>query len=149
MEDGGEDDRRDPETYALIGAAMEVHRQLGHGFLEAVYHEALAIELQQRQVPFRREVDLPVLYKGRPLSCGYRADFVCHDSIILELKALGELTFREHSQVLNYLKATGLRRALLLNFGALRLEHKRLILSSPYLRPSASSADDLLNCSDH
>jgi GxxExxY protein len=149
MEDGGGDDRRDPETYALIGAAMEVHRQLGHGFLEAVYQEALALELKDRQIPFRREVDLPVHYKGRSLACGYRADFVCHDSIIVELKALGELTPRELSQVLNYLKATRLSRALLLNFGASRLEHKRLILSSPYLRQSASSADGPLDSSIH
>ena len=125
-----DDDRseKDPQTYAIIGAAIEVHRQLGHGFLEVVYHEALRWELQDRGVSFRREVDLPVFYKGRPLECHYRADFVCFESVVVELKALSELTAREQSQVLNYLKATGFRRALLLNFGSPRLEFKRLIL---------------------
>jgi GxxExxY protein len=129
----------DPQTYNIFGAALEVHRQLGHGFLEAIYQEALAIELRERHVEFRREVELPILYKGRCLSCGYRADFVCYESEIVEIKALVELTSREDSQVLNYLKATGFSRGLLLNFGTSRLECKRLILSN--LRPSVSSAD--------
>ena len=68
---------RVPETYSIIGAAMEVHRQLGRGFLEAVYQEAMAVELTARQIPFRREVSLPIFYKGQRLACSYRADFVC------------------------------------------------------------------------
>jgi GxxExxY protein len=121
----------DPETYAIIGAAMEVHRQLGRGFLEAVYQRALAVELTDRSIPFTREVDLPVTYKGRPLDCSYRADFIAFGQVLIELKALDELTPRDHSQVINYQKATRLTRALLLNFGAQRLEYKRIVLSHP------------------
>ena len=132
---------QDSRTYAIIGAAMEVHRQLGHGFLEAVYQEAVAIELGFARIPFRKEVELPVLYKGRKLKTLYKADFVCFDQVILELKAVSELTSVHEAQVLNYLKATGLSVGLLLNFGAHRLECRRLIFSS-HLRSSESSADD-------
>ena len=120
---------------------MEVHRQLGHGFLEAVYQEALALEPADRSIPFRREVALPVAYKGRRPQCTYRADFVCYEEVVLEPKALSQLTGADEALTINELKATGLHRALLLNFGAPSLEYKRLVFN---LRESAQSADELV-----
>jgi GxxExxY protein len=130
---------KDPQTYAAIGAAMEVHRELGHGFLESVYQEALAMELTARNIPFQREVPLPVLYKQQQLACSFRADFVCYESVVLELKATSQLTGTDESQLINELKATGMNRGLLLNFGSPSLEYKRFVFN---LRPSAQSADN-------
>lgn len=121
---------RDPQTHALIGAAMEVHRQLGPGFLEPVYQEAFGIELAARGIPFVPQMELPVYYKGQKLSCVYKADFVCFDSVIIELKALKALTSVEQAQLLNYLKATRLERGLLINFGRPSLDFKRLVFSN-------------------
>ena len=120
-------DERDPQTYAIIGAAMEIHRQLGHGFLEAVYQEAAVIEFPLRQIPFEREVSLPIKYKNVLLSTHYRSDFVCCSEVIVEFKALSRLSNVEEAQLLNYLKATGLKRGLLINFGASSLQYKRLV----------------------
>ena len=131
------DQARDPQSYAIIGAAMEVHRVLGPGFLEAVYQEALAIELAERGIPFCREVELPLLYKGVALQTHYRADFVCYDAVIVELKALAQISGVEEAQIINYLKATGLRIGLILNFSAPSLEHRRFI-SSPRPEPSGA-----------
>jgi GxxExxY protein len=131
---------RDPQTYAIIGAAMEVHRQLGHGFLEAVYQEALAVELTARGISFEREVVLPIRYKGQLLQCGYRADFICFGEIVVELKAISQLTGTDEAQTINELKAINLNRALLINFGMPSLEYKRLVFN---LRESAQSADKL------
>ncbi len=118
----------DPRTYAIIGAAMEAHRTLGHGFLEAVYQEALAIECESRGVPFRREADLRINYKGHVLNKTYKADFVCFDEVIVEVKAQSGLTKADQSQALNYLAVTGLKTALLINFGQPSLEYKRLVI---------------------
>jgi GxxExxY protein len=120
---------RDPRTFEIIGAAMEVQRQLGCGFLEPVYQKALAIEFAERHIPFWREVRLSVRYKEQPLETGYCADFICFDSIVVELKALARLGGTEESQVINYLKATGHEVGLLLNFGTRSLEHRRLVFS--------------------
>ena len=123
-------DIRDPRTYEIIGAAMEVHRELGPGFLEPVYQEALAIEFELRGIPFRREVELPIHYKSRRLDTKYRADFICYDqAVIAETKALSTLSGNEEAQVINYLKATGIEVGLLLNFGERSLVHKRFILT--------------------
>jgi len=118
---------RDPKTYAIIGAAIEVHKHLGCGFLESVYQEALAIELDLRGIPFRREVRLPVSYKGQVLITGFCADFICFDSLVIELKALAHMSGHEEAQLINYLKATRFKIGLLLNFGTKSLEHRRLV----------------------
>jgi GxxExxY protein len=120
---------RDPQTYAIIGAAMEVHNELGSGFLEAVYCQAMRLELMTRSIPFNPEVPLVIRYKDHPLDCAYRADFVCFGNVIVEIKALGQLTGVERAQVINYLKATGYKVALLLNFGAESLQFERVVLN--------------------
>jgi len=92
--------QKDPETFAIIGAAMEVHRELGRGFLELVYQTALALEFQDRVIPFKAEVALPIHYKNKLLTCAYRADFVCFESIIVETKAIARrLRGAAHQQV--------------------------------------------------
>jgi GxxExxY protein len=120
-------EQRDPQTYAIIGAAMEIHRTLGHGFLEAVYQEAAVIEFPLRQIPFEREVLFEIHYKGTLLNTRYRADFVCFGNIIVEFKAQSQLTSADEAQLINYLKATGFQRGLLINFGAPSLEYKRMV----------------------
>jgi GxxExxY protein len=137
-----EHDKRDPRTYAIIGAAMEVHRVLGCGFLEPVYQEALAEEFAQRGIQFHQQVEFPVPYKGKLLEATYRADFVCFGTVIVEVKALTALGSTEEAQILNYLKASGLELGLLLNFGATSLQYRRFVRSTKASGKSAQSADD-------
>ncbi len=118
--------KRDPQSGTIIGAAMEVHTLLGQGFLEAVYQEALAHELALRGIPFKREYPIPIRYKNVVLGAPYRADFLCFDDLIVEIKAISSLGGIEEAQLLHYLKATGMRVGLLLNFGAKSLEVRRM-----------------------
>jgi GxxExxY protein len=116
------------EVYAIIGAAIEVHRELGAGFREPVYQEAMEIELADRTIPFQAQQELNIRYKKRVLKKKYVPDLICYDQVIVELKALDHLSGNEESQILNYLKATGLRVGLLINFGSHgKLEWKRFV----------------------
>ena len=118
---------RDERTYKIIGAAMEVHKVLGCGFLENVYQEALGREFDTQEVPFRSQPVVKIFYKDSPLDKVYQPDFLCYEEVIVEIKALAKLTGIEEAQLINYLKATGLKIGLLLNFGGKSLEYKRLI----------------------
>ena len=118
---------RDEKTYRIIGSAMEVHGELGCGFLEAVYQEALEREMANRAIPFQSQPMIEISYKGQPLNKTYQPDFVCFDGIIVEIKALSSLSGTEEAQIINYLKASGLEVGLLINFGSRSLEYKRII----------------------
>ena len=117
------------EVYQIVGAAMEVYWELGRGFLEPIYQEALEIELRRRKIPFGSQCLLTIHYKGEPLQKEYVADLICFDQIIAELKACDRLTGTDEGQILNYMKATGERVGLLFNFGnAVKLEWKRFVI---------------------
>ena len=117
------------ESYKIVGAAFKVYNNLGHGFLEAVYQEALEIELQRQGIPYEREKELKINYDGIELKQTYKADFGCFGKIIVELKAVSALDDAHRSQVYNYLHATGYKLGLLLNFGCSdELEHERILI---------------------
>jgi len=118
---------RDEKTYRIIGCAVEVHRELGCGFLEAVYQEAFGREFRIQGIPNRAQPIVQIGYKGEALDKKYQPDFVCYEEVIVEIKAISRLTGVEEAQTINYLKATGLKVGILLNFGARSLEHKRLV----------------------
>ncbi|MHC4398400.1 MAG: GxxExxY protein [Planctomycetota bacterium] len=116
------------ESYTIMGACFEVYKEMGPGFLEPVYQECLSLELAARHIPFREQGELALSYKGRRLERTYRTDFVCYDKIILEIKAVRELAGEHRAQVHNYLKATGHRLGLLVNFSHYpKLEYERIV----------------------
>lgn len=116
------------EVYAVVGAAIEVHRELGPGFLEAIYQEAMEVELSTRGIPFDAQKPIQVRYKDQILNKKYVADLICFDLIIVELKTLNRLSGNEQAQILNYLKATGFKVGVLINFGSHgKLEWKRFV----------------------
>ncbi len=114
------------ETQKILKACMEVHKELGNGFLEAVYQEALTIEFNNQKIPFEKEKLLPIMYKGKKLEKEYYADFVCFEHIILELKSVSLLTSAHKAQVINYLKASNNKIGLLVNFGCNSLKWERI-----------------------
>lgn len=120
---------QDQNTYRIIGAAMEVHRHLGPGLVETVYQEALACEFNERGIKFKREVEIPLFYKGKRLGKYFRVDFTCFmpEPILVELKAMADLTNVERAIVLNYLYLSGYDLGLLLNFGKTSLQYERFV----------------------
>lgn len=115
------------ECFAIKGAALEVHKRLGCGFLEKVYQDALEIEFQLRGIPYEREKHITIEYKGKTIDHDYFADFVCYGKVIVELKAVRELHDVHKAQVMNYLRATDLPVGLLINFGEQSLRDHRLV----------------------
>lgn len=120
------------ESYQIIGAAMEVHRELGCGFVEPVYQEALEKEFILRKIPYEREKELTINYKGALLTKTFRADFICYDKIILELKAVKEFSDEHYSQIYNYLRASRMGLGLLINFGTASIEFQRVPASTKW-----------------
>jgi GxxExxY protein len=121
------------EVYAIIGAAMDVYNDLGPGFLENVYQEAMEIELETRKIPSKPRQEIHIKFKGRELKKFYIADVICYDKIIFEIKAMDKLALRDEGQLINYLKATELKVGVLLNFGHYpSLEWKRLVFTKDF-----------------
>ena len=106
------------ECFTIQGAVFEVYREMGHGFLESVYQECMARELKDRGVPFSAQPELQLLYKGQPLEQRYKPDFICYGKIIIELKSVKDILAEHKAQVINYLKASGIKLGLLVNFGS-------------------------------
>jgi len=106
---------------------MEVHKELGCGFLEAVYQEALEREFIEQEIPFKSQPVVQIAYKGKPLSKTYQPDFVCYEEVIVEIKAISGLSGTEEAQIINYLKASGFNTGLLINFGSKSLDYKRFV----------------------
>ncbi len=116
------------ESYAIVGACFEVYKEMGCGFLESVYEECLAIELELQRIPFREQVELPLVYKQRQLKKAFQPDFVCFDKVVVEIKAASNLNDVHRAQVHNYLKATGYRLGILANFNSHpQLEWERIV----------------------
>ena len=126
--------KRDEQTYAIIGAAMAVHNELGCGFLEAVYQDALEVEFKKQGILYEREPRLDVYYSEEKLNSFYRTDFICFNEVVVETKAISKMSGTEKSQVINQLRASKLHKALLINFGMPKLDYKRMVFD---LRESA------------
>ena len=120
------------ESYAIVGACMKVHRALGPGFLEAVYEEVVEKEFIVQNIPYKRQVKLDLYYEGVQLKKYYRADFVCFDSIIVELKAVTQIPSVFYAQLQNYLKCTNMELGMLINFGTPSLTYKRIVNSKKF-----------------
>jgi GxxExxY protein len=117
------------ESYKIIGACFEVYKEKGCGFLEAVFQECMELELGIQRIPFETQKIIPLAYKGLPMVQTYKADLVCFDKVLVELKAVSELTDEHRAQVINYLNATGLRLGLLVNFGHYpKLQWERIVV---------------------
>jgi GxxExxY protein len=115
------------ESYEIVGACFEVYKDKGCGFVESVYQECLEMEFTDRKIPFRAQVELALSYKGRPLKSKFKPDFICDDKIVVELKAVSALTDEHRAQVHNYLRATGMKLSLLVNFGHFpKIEYERI-----------------------
>ncbi|MCF6297578.1 MAG: GxxExxY protein [Flavobacteriaceae bacterium] len=117
------------EIYKIIGACMKVHSALGSGFLEAIYDEALKKEFTKSNIPFKSQVKLNVFYEGEQLKKYYKADFICYDKILLEIKSVSQIPVAFYAQVKNYLTATKMELGMLINFGESSLTYKRIINS--------------------
>lgn len=120
-------DRKDPFSYDIIGGAMEVHRELGPGFLEAVYQEAMEIELRERKTPFVSQPQVKLHYKQFPMEKYYKPDFICFDTHVVEIKSETGMTPIDEAQIINVLKVTQLQIGLLINFGQSSLKYRRFI----------------------
>ena len=117
------------ESYAIIGACFNVYKEMGCGFLEAVYQECMEIELDFLKIPFSSQKQLKLHYRGRELKQTFKPDFICYDKVVLEIKAVTNLNDEHRSQVMNYLNATGYKLGLLVNFGHYpKIEHERFVL---------------------
>ncbi len=117
------------ESYKIQGAVFEVYKEMGSGFLEAVYQECLEKEMLKQEIPFTAQLLLKIMYKGEELEQSYKPDIICFDKIIVEIKGIKSISKEHHAQVLNYLKATGLKLGLIVNFGAYpKVEIKRIVL---------------------
>ena len=117
------------EVYEIVGAAIEVHKNMGIGFIEAVYQECLEVELKNRDIPYDSQRQVQIHYKDKLINKYYIPDLVCYGEIVVELKAIEQLTGREEAQIINYLRATKYRIGVLINFGSkTKLEWRRLIV---------------------
>ncbi len=117
------------ESYKIQGAIYEVYKEMGNGFLEAVYQECLEIEMNSQNIPFTAQSPLKLNYKGENLKKEYKPDLICYQKIIIELKGVKKITNEHHAQVINYLKATNIKLGMIVNFGSYpKVEIKRLVL---------------------